>query len=860
MSRNTVYRLRVLIVAMAMCVAIPACRTYIEKAYTADEVTPSSDKFRKIVGELNAIIIPEMTFYSPATIVDAVELFKKSIHDYGKQAESQEQPVLKFELKLPSVTTNAVEPPRIAALSVRSVSLYDAIRLVCGATDMKWHIQEDGKVRIFPRWYDMEEDEVTRSYIVPQVLEKYLFDDSNGKTPSADPDKVWKAFFEQLGVPGPEWAKFNRVPAIGKLRITSTAEHLASIDRIFEIGALYMIEVEMQIHAFRTVDIEHLRLSGGVTLESLMALRQKGKGKLVATSTVRTKSGQEAIMKAVQEVTYPTSLLTNKGQAESNPTSRSVAQTLMPGNFEMRETGIILQVIPEVIQDGTLINLVLNPQWITLEGWESYLADLGSGWMHNTVYVRQPTFGVTSFQTQVVAKEGETVLLGSCSTLDGEWMHVGFLTARSVDRQTIEKVKAKQQDMQKDEEARRKMKKVVIPEVTFRPPSTIIDAVRFFKEASIDYDDPELPAAQRGVNFVLNLSADSARRTVSGEKVDIFAATDSVTNSVPAIPTISARFFNLYDALKLVCDATQMKFTIRNGIVWIEPDYGSREACFTRIYAVSPTTSHPSTSCETSRHDDDVYSDHNNNNEWKKFYEQLGVKWPPGSSYSYLPSLGLVRITNTYENLEVFEQVIQELGVFPRMAEVNVQIYAFHPEDIEKLRLSGDMSVDALMALRRKGKARPVASASVLTKSGQEAIVKVIQEVRYPTELLAEVEQVGSNVTVQSASQASVPASFAMREVGMILQVVPEVSPDNSQINLVLHPQWVTLDRWESCPAALVAGWMRKTRSFKQPVFGMTSFETETLVKAGETVLLGCSSTPDGKWVHVGFLTVKESR
>jgi Flp pilus assembly secretin CpaC len=703
----------------------------------------------------------------------------------------------------------------------------------------------------------MEEDEVTRSYIVPQVLEKYLFDNSDGKTPSADPDKVWKAFFAQLGVPGPEWAKFSRVPAIGKLRVTSTAEHLASIDRIFEIGALYMIEVEMQIHAFRTVDIERLRLSSGVTLDSLMALRQKGRGKLVATSTVRTKSGQEAIMKAVQEVTYPTSLLANEDQAESNSTSRSVARTLMPGNFETRETGMTLQVIPESIQDGTLINLVLNPQWITLEGWQSYAADLGLGWRHNTVYVRQPVFGVTSFQTQVVAKEGETVLLGSCSTQDGEWLHVGFLTARSVDRQTIEKVKAKQKDMQKDEEARRKMKKIVIPEVTFRPPSTIIDVVRFFKEASIDYDDPELPAAQRGVNFVLNLSADNARLTVSGEKVDLFAATASVTNSVPVVPAISARFFNLYDALKLVCDATQMKFTIRNGIVWIEPDYGSREACFTRIYAVPPATSHPDTSCEKSRKDNDSGSGDTDNKMWKRFYEQMGVKWPPGSSISYLPSLGVVRVTNTYENLEVFEQVIQELGVFPRMAEVDVQIYAFHPEDIEKLRLSGDMSVDALMALRRKGTAKQVASASVLTKSGQEAIMKVVQEVRYPTELLAEVEQVGSNATVQSASQALAPASFAIREVGMILQVVPEVSPDNSQFNLVLHPHWVTLDRWESCPVALAGGWTHKTLPFKQPVFGVTSFETETLVNAGETVLLGSSSTPDGKWVNVGFLTVK---
>jgi type II secretory pathway component GspD/PulD (secretin) len=97
-----------------------------------------------------------------------------------------------------------------------------------------------------------------------------------------------------------------------------------------------------------------------------------------------------------------------------------------------------------------------------------------------------------------------------------------------------------------------------------------------------------------------------------------------------------------------------------------------------------------------------------------------------------------------------------------------------------------------------------------------------------------------------------------MREVGMILQVVPEIAAaEHSQINVMLNPRWVTLDRWETYPADLAAGWAHKTLSFRQPVFGMTSFQTQACVKDGGTVLLGSCSTPDGKWVHVGFLTVK---
>ena len=127
--------------------------------------------------------------------------------------------------------------------------------------------------------------------------------------------------------------------------------------------------------------------------------------------------------------------------------------------------------------------------------------------------------------------------------------------------------------------------------------------------------------------------------------------------------------------------------------------------------------------------------------------------------------------------------------------------------------------------------------------------MKAVQEVICPTELLTDSSQEGS---------ALMPSSFAMREAGMILQVVPELATlDASLIHVTLKPQWITLVGWKSYPAKRAAGWTHNTLTFKQPVFGVTSFETETVVEAGKTVLLGSSSTPDGKWVHVGFLTVK---
>ena len=141
-------------------------------------------------------------------------------------------------------------------------------------------------------------------------------------------------------------------------------------------------------------------------------------------------------MKAVREVIYPTELLTECNQADAGSMSKSAAGALVPGNFEMREVGMILQVVPEVsTEDSSLINLILNPQWVTLDRWETYPAALAAGWAFKTLPFRQPVFGATSWQTQVTVKDGGTVLLGSNTTPDGKWVHVGFLTARRVNTQ-----------------------------------------------------------------------------------------------------------------------------------------------------------------------------------------------------------------------------------------------------------------------------------------------------------------------------------------------------------------------------------------------------------------------------------------
>jgi hypothetical protein len=224
--------------------------------------------------------------------------------------------------------------------------------------------------------------------------------------------------------------------------------------------------------------------------------------------------------------------------------------------------------------------------------------------------------------------------------------------------------------------------------------------------------------------------------------------------------------------VKLVCDVTNMRIKIRGGTVWIVPADEPEDNLITRIYPVSssalckamrsaggsrksddkPLAEPPDESPGASSLPEgtplvDAAKDAGGGaqTDWKLFFRQMGVAWPAGSTIRDLPLVGKLRVTNTPENLAVFERVLAGLTKAPRRVAVDVHIQAFRPADIERLRLSGGgASVAALTALWRDGKSRPVASASVRAEAGShEVIVKAVREMVYPTELSMDGSQGG---------------------------------------------------------------------------------------------------------------------
>ncbi len=89
-----------------------------------------------------------------------------------------------------------------------------------------------------------------------------------------------------------------------------------------------------------------------------------------------------------------------------------------------------------------------------------------------------------------------------------------------------------------------RMKAIVLPEIAFAPPQTMVDAVDFFRTASKKYDSAEIPEDKRGFNFFLN--------GVVSE--------DGETVECPTLLVFNAKKISFYDALKAICDSVGYTF------------------------------------------------------------------------------------------------------------------------------------------------------------------------------------------------------------------------------------------------------------------------------------------------------------
>ncbi|MBA4386843.1 MAG: hypothetical protein C0404_02610 [Verrucomicrobia bacterium] len=253
---------------------------------------------------------------------------------------------------------------------------------------------------------------------------------------------------------------------------------------------------------------------------------------------------------------------------------------------------------------------------------------------------------------------------------------------------------------------------------------------------------------------------------------------------------------------------------------------------------------------------------------WKETLQSLGVEWPIGSYIKHIKGIGMLVVVNTPENLDDFERILDVFNVQPMQVEIEFRFIAYPKDAIEDLAKKGRIDSKSLMSLWKEGKGMMLASPRVVTHNAREATLKTVREYIYPTSFTVTYPPETPTNAIRSAT-AAVPASatnsngvatpenFETRDVGVILQVTPTVSPEGNMIELTMAPQQTFDPEWIDYAQSRTTTNRQSTVHFEQPFFYNNSVMTSVSINNGSTIILGGGfETPDKAKLVYAFLTV----
>ena len=179
---------------------------------------------------------------------------------------------------------------------------------------------------------------------------------------------------------------------------------------------------------------------------------------------------------------------------------------------------------------------------------------------------------------------------------------------------------------------------------------------------------------------------------------------------------------------------------------------------------------------------------------------------------------------------------------------IEVQTVLMDTTEIGELS-KGHMITPGLIAnLRKVGKATLVTAEVVTAFPGNEASLRGVTEYIYPTEFTPSAPEeknpkVNVNVSVQETTV--VPSSFATREVGHILTVLPSFQ-DANKVRLQFTRQSVQPPQWLSYSDINVQSGAATNAAFcSQPVFRVAVTTTEVIVSPGQPIVISAHSQPN---------------
>lgn len=265
------------------------------------------------------------------------------------------------------------------------------------------------------------------------------------------------------------------------------------------------------------------------------------------------------------------------------------------------------------------------------------------------------------------------------------------------------------------------------------------------------------------------------------------------------------------------------------------------------------------------------------------------VVWPSDAKINLDERTGALIITNSPSNLKVIEEILYNLDIDAtqvlietRFVEINVTdtselginlslsspfaIYKDAGESVNEIASGSGSAFSSftnaseglnlayqgmltkpqfsavLHALEKNTKLKTLSAPKITTLNNQTATIEIVNEFVYPTRYEPTLikkdlnedgdfldEELVDGVLTKETRFVNAPQGFETRDIGIILQVTPNIGADKRAITLTLRPEVS-----EASPNAF-----EYSGEVKLPKFTTRSLTTNIVVKNGETIMLG---------------------
>ena len=322
----------------------------------------------------------------------------------------------------------------------------------------------------------------------------------------------------------------------------------------------------------------------------------------------------------------------------------------------------------------------------------------------------------------ILGQEFKVTREAMIADVDRAWRPVYAPNARDIEdasSSTVRRSTGEDPERTIEQSIRQRMKEMILPQISFQPPATIIEAIDYFRTASKDYDRPDIPLEDRGFNFVMKSDKQLYSKSAAPEAEDADDFSDSGSDDdegeapgvdgVPVIPKIVATNIPFDEALQLVCESVKYKYTVKGRIVMIMPEDETTEEMLIRSYPVMATfmekmdsvsgeISESSFGVSSKRSSSSEEEDESKEAKLKKVFEALGVSWPEGSTLFYMSATGKLRVKNTEKNLSEIEKALVELNAEQKLVEIEARFVEVGQEDLNSLGFEWILNSDYTLA------------------------------------------------------------------------------------------------------------------------------------------------------------------